>query len=378
MKLVQWPRMAAVCLAFFACSSQSQTGITEQEIVVGQAAVMSGPSAELGQRLHAGIAAYFQAINTQGGVYGRKLRLVVRDDGYEPERAVQAVKQLLQEDGAFALVGAVGSPTGLAVLPVITQAKVPLIGILSGAPELREPLNRYLFHVRASYFDETEHIIKYGTTLGVKKIAVFYQDDAYGKAGFDGVTQALSKRNMKPVGSGTVQRNSHDVGAAVKSILATQPEAIVQVCIYQACSELIRQARAQGYTGHFWNISAVGAKALAASLGASGAGVVISQVVPFPFTATTALVRQYQQDMQSVGDKSFDFTSMEGYLIGKVFVEGLQRTGKNPTRESLIAALESMKKVDFGGFEINYSANNHNGSHFTDLAVMSTGGRFMH
>lgn len=378
MGLMERARIAVACLGFVALGSHAQTGVSEQEIVVGQAAVMSGPSAELGKRLNAGIAAYFQATNAQGGVHGRKLRLVVRDDGYEPERAVQGVKKLIEEDGVFALVGSVGTPTGLAIAPVVKDAKIPLVGMFTGSPALREPLNRYIFHVRASYFDETERLVHYGTSLGVKKVAVFYQNDAYGKAGLEGTVRALDKRGLKPVGTGTVERNSAEVGTAVDAVLASQPEAVVQVGSYQACAEFIKKARAKGYKGHFWNVSFVGSKALADALGDAGQGVVISQVVPFPFSGSSPVVRQYQQHMKAAGDAVVDFTSMEGYLIGKVFVEGLQRAGKGLTRESFITALEGMKNVNLGGFEINYSASEHSGSRFTDMAVIGAGGRFLH
>jgi len=182
--------LALVCLCL---GARAEVGVTDQEVVVGQFAPFSGPAEQLGKRLNVGIQAYLQSVNAQGGIHGRRLRLVTRDDGYEPDRAVAAAKGLIEQDNVFALVGSVGTPTGLAAVPVLTSAKVPLVGMFTGAQGLREPFNRYVFHVRASYFDETERIVQHLTTLGVKKIAVFYQNDAYGKAGFEGVTRALEK-----------------------------------------------------------------------------------------------------------------------------------------------------------------------------------------
>lgn len=370
-------RFFVACLAFVALGGKAETGVTDQEVVVGQFAALSGPAAQLGQRLNAGIAAAFKSVNAQGGVHGRMLRLVTRDDGYEPDRAVAAVKGLMEQDNVFALAGSVGTPTGLASVPVLTAAKVPLVGMFTGAQGLREPHNRYVFHVRASYFDETERIVQHLTTMGIKSIAIFYQNDAYGMAGLEGVTRALTKRQLKPVSTGVVERNSSDIGAALTSILAANPEAVVQIGAYKACAELIKQARAKGYGGQFVNVSFVGSKALADELGSVGKGVMISQVVPFPYTASQPIAREYQQRMKEAGDTAFDFSSMEGYLIGKVFVEGLRRAGKNLTREAFIAGLETMKDVNFGGFEINYSAKDHLGSHFTDLSIIGTGGRFV-
>ena len=371
-------RYLALVLLLVAFGSKAETGVAEQEIVVGQFAALSGPAAQLGQRLNAGIQAYFKAVNAQGGVNGRTLRLLTRDDGYEPDRAVAAVKGLIEQDQVFALVGSVGTPTGLAAMPVFTAAKVPMVGMFTGAQGLREPFNRYVFHVRASYFDETERIVQHLTTLGIKKIAVFYQNDAYGKAGLEGVTRALAKRQMKPAAAASFERNTVDVAGALNAILAEQPEAVVQIGAYKACAEFIKQARAKGYGGQFFNVSFVGAKALADELGPVGMGVVISQVVPFPYTPSSAVVREYQQRMKEAGDQEYDFSSMEGFLIGRVFVEGLRRAGRNLTRDSFIAGLETMKDVNLGGFEVSYSAKDHSGSKYTDLTIIGTGGRFMH
>jgi branched-chain amino acid transport system substrate-binding protein len=364
-------------LLFSFAGANAQNGVSDKEIVVGQFAAMSGPAAQLGQRMQVGIEAYFKAVNAQGGVNGRTLKLVVRDDGYEPEKAAAAARALINDDKVFALVGAVGTPTGLAALPIVTEEKIPLVGLFTGAQALREPFNRNLFHVRASYFDETERIVQHLTTLGIKKIAVFYQNDAYGKAGLEGVERALKKRQMQPVATATVERNSVDVAKSLATILPAAPEAVVQVSAYKSCAEFIKQARGKGYGGQFFNVSFVGSKALADELGAAGLGVVISQVVPFPYSAAIPVVREYQQRMGEAGQKDFDFSSMEGYLTAKVLVEGLRRAGRNLTRESLVTALESMKEVNFGGFVVNYSAQNHQGSNFTDLTIIGQGGKFM-
>ena len=288
-----------------------------------------------------------------------------------------AVKALIEEDKVFALVGSVGTPTGLAAVPILTQAGVPLVGMFTGAQALREPFNRHVFHVRASYFDETERIVQHLTTLGMKRIAVFYQNDSYGKAGLEGVERALAKRQLKTVATGIVERNSTDVGKAMQGILGVAPEAIVQISAYKSCAAFIKEARAKGYGGQFFNVSFVGSKALADELGDAGTGVVISQVVPFPYIPSTALVREYQQRMAEAGEKELDFSSMEGYLTAKVFTEGLRRAGRNLTRDSLINGLESMREVNLGGFMVNYGPNNHMGSTFTDLTIVGRDGKFV-
>ena len=372
-----WAACALLAALFLTPGHAAEVGVSDREILVGQFAAQTGPAAELGKRMQLGMLAHFNAVNAAGGVHGRSIKLISRDDGYEPERAAAAVKALIEEDKVFALVGSVGTPTTLAAVPAINAAGIPLIGPFTGAQALREPFNRNLFHVRASYFDETERIVQHLSTLGIKKIAVFYQNDSYGKAGLEGVMRALTKRNLQPVAMVTVERNSVDVAAALAGILKTAPGAVVQISAYKSCAALIKQARAKGYGGQFFNVSFVGSKALSDELGDTSVGVTISQVVPFPYTPSSAIVREYQQRMTEAGHKDFDFSSMEGFLAAKVFVEGVRRAGKNLTRESLSAGLESMREVDLGGFIVNYGPKNHEASRYTDLTLVGKGGRFI-
>ena len=368
----------AVVLALIpAVSRAADNGVSAKEILIGQFAAQTGPAAELGKRMQLGILAYFNAVNAAGGVNGRMLKLVSRDDGYEPDRALAAVKTLISEDKVFALIGSVGTPTTLAAVPAINEEKIPLVGPFTGAQALREPLNRNIFHVRASYYDETERIVQHLTTLGIKRIAVFYQNDSYGMAGLTGVTQALTRRNLKPAATATVERNSVDVKTALQTLLKASPDAIVQISAYKACAAMIKQARAAGYGGQFFNVSFVGSKALADELGDAGTGVTISQVVPFPYVPSAAVVRDYQKRMTDGGNKDFDFSSMEGFLAARVLVEGLRRAGHTLTREGLVTALESMHDHDFGGFIVKYTPENHEGSHYTDLTMIGRGGRFV-
>ena len=370
----------AILLAAFGFSLHAaEVGVTDSEIRIGQFAAQTGPAAELGKRMQLGILAHFNSVNAAGGIGGRKLTLISRDDGYEPEKAAAAVKALIEEDKVFALIGSVGTPTTLAAVPAINAAGIPLIGPFTGAQALREPFNRNIFHVRASYFDETERIVLHLSTVGIKKIAVFYQNDSYGRAGLEGVIRALAKRNLKPAATVTVERNSVDVAAPLAEILKVSPEAVIQISAYKSCAALIKQARAKAFGGQFFNVSFVGSKALAEELGDDSAGVSISQVVPFPYIPSSAIVREYQQRMLESGNKDFDFSSMEGFLAAKVLTEGLRRAPrKNLSREGLSTALESMRDYNMGGFTVNYSAESHEGSRYTDMTIVGRGGKFMH
>jgi len=324
-----------------------------------------------------GIKAYFDYVNEKGGVHGRKLELVTEDDRYEPAVAPAATKKLIEEHKVFALLGYVGTPTGVAHLPVVTQAKVPLVGMFTGAEALRAPLNRYVFHVRASYYDETEKIVEQVVSTGGKKIAVFYQNDAYGEAGRKGTEMALTKRGLKIHSNGTVERNTLKVQDAVKSISASEPDAIVMVGAYAACAEFIKEMKQAGSGATFYNVSFVGSKALADALGANGSGVAISQVVPFPWGTSVPVVKEYQGLAAKSGFNDYNFSAMEGFLTAKVMVEALRRAGKNPTREGLVDALEKMQDVDLGGFYVSYSPKNHAGSRFVDLTIIGRNGKFL-
>jgi ABC-type branched-subunit amino acid transport system substrate-binding protein len=339
--------------------------------------VFTGPAAQLGIQMRNGVKAYLDYVNEKGGVHGRKIHLVSEDDRYEQAVAPSATKKLIEEHKVFALVGYVGTPTGVAHLPVVTQAKVPLVGMFTGAEVLRVPFNRYVFHVRASYYDETEKIVEQVVSTGGRKISVFYQDDAYGEAGRKGTELALERRKMKIHSQGTVKRNTVEVDEAAKIIHASQPDAIVMVSAYTSIAAFVRTMQKKGSGATFYNVSFVGSKALADALGKDGTGVAISQVVPFPWGTSVPVVKEYQQHAKKAGFADYNFSALEGYLSAKVMVEGLKRAGKNPTREGLVDALEKMSDVDLGGFYISYSPKNRAGSKFVDLTIISRDGKFL-
>jgi ABC-type branched-subunit amino acid transport system substrate-binding protein len=346
---------------------------SETPIVLGQSAPFSGPAAELGVQFYQGAKLYLDQYNAQPG--HRDVQIKFLDDGYEPERCAANTKKLIDED-AFALFGYIGTPTSLAALPLAVNAKIPFLAPFTGAMALREPFHKNVFHLRASYNDETAVIVKQLTNLGLKKIAVFYQNDAYGKAGLDGVTLALSQLDLKPAALATVERNSVDVAAAVKTIAAAKPDAVVQVSAYKSCAAFIREARKAGYGGTFFNVSFVGTQALADELGKDGAGVVVTQVVPSPYTPANAITREFTDAARrSGGTTKANFSSMEGYLAAKVMTEGLRRTPGKASRDGLIAGLESIDRQQFGGFEVSFSPKNHVASKFVELSMITGDGR---
>lgn len=369
----------AVVLGAGSPALAAETGISDTTILVGQSAAFSGAAAVLGREIRDGAKAYFDLVNSEGGVFGRKIEMKSLDDGYEPDRAAANTQKLINEEKVFALFAYVGTPTSAAALPIFTEARVPFVGPFTGAELLRSPFNRYIFNVRASYYDETEKIVEQLVSTGIKNIAVFYQNDSYGKAGLTGVEIAMKKRNILISATGTVERNTIKVEDAVKAIAKVKPDAVVMACGYKSCSEFIRQIKKAGSNAQFFNVSFVGSKALSSDLGADGAGVAISQVVPFPWSPSIPIVKEYQKVMSRFAPQSpYSFSTLEGYIAAKVFVEGLKKTGIDPTREKFIAALEKIQNWDLGGFSVNFSPTNHNASKFVDLTIIGKDGKFLH
>jgi branched-chain amino acid transport system substrate-binding protein len=365
--LIQSAAAAAGALAFPAVHASRKV-----QLVFGQSAALSGPAAQLGIQFRAGAKLYFDRINATGGVHGAGIELKTLDDGYEPDRCAANTARFVDE-GVFALFGYIGTPTSMAALPVVSKHKIPFFAPFTGARGLREPFNPYVFHVRASYFDETERIVNQLYAVGMRRIAVFHQNDSYGQAGLDGVVRALAARGAKPVATGTVERNTVDVKASVDAIVAGRPDGIVQISAYRSCAAFVRAARSAGSGAQFCNVSFVGTAALAQELGADARGVVVSQVMPYPFAAKTALVGEFIR--AATGRAELNYSSLEGYVAAKVLVEGLRRAGPNPSRETLVSGLESLRDYDAGGFFVDFGVAKHTGSSYVDLTILTGDGR---
>lgn len=345
-------------------------------IVLGQSAALSGPASELGEQFKRGALLHFDRVNARGGVGGRPIELVSLDDGYEPDRCAANTRKLL-ERGVFALFGYIGTPTSLAALPLATAAKTPFIAPFTGAEALRAPFNRYAFHVRASYFDETAAIVKQITSVGIQRVGVFHQNDSYGKAGLEGVVRALKPLKLEPAAKGTVERNTVVVDEAVQVILAANPGAIVMISAYKSCAPFIRAARKAGYGGNFYNVSFVGTQALAHELGADARGVVVSQVMPYPFAPNTTVAGDYLAAGRAAEGERFapNYSSIEGYVAARVLTEALRRPGAAASADALVAALESLRDLNLGGFFVDFGPQKHTGSRFVEMTILTAEGR---
>jgi branched-chain amino acid transport system substrate-binding protein len=339
-------------------------GVTAGRIVFGQSAALSGPASELGTEMRRGIAAAFAETNRGGGVHGRRLDLISLDDRYEPEAAVANTKRLIDEDGVFALIGEVGTPTSMAAAPIARAAGVPFIAPFTGAEFLRDPEWRNVVNVRASYFEETEKIIDILVRdRGVKRVAVLYQDDSYGRAGLVGVREALDRRHLKLAGTGTYARNTTAVKTALLALRDADPQAIVIIGAYRPSAVFTQWARKLGVEATILNISFVGTDALAASLGSAGAGVVVTQVVPFPTGDSIPLLGQYRSALAAHDPAARPgFVSLEGYIAGRLTADVLSRIDGQPTREAFLNQLVETGSFDIGGFTLDYGLGYNRGS----------------
>lgn len=348
-------RSAVLTIALLATATLAargeEAGVSEDAILFGQAAALEGPSSALGQRMRQGIVVAFTEINAKGGVHGRKLQLISRDDGYDPDRSVAQTLALIEDDKVFALIGAVGTPTAMATIPITSTRNVPFIGPFTGAEFLRDLELPNVVNIRASYGAEAEAWIKHLTgDRKFTRIGIFYQDDSFGRDGLLGVKRALAKRGLELAAEGTYERNTRAVVQAWRMIKRAEPEAIVMVGTYGPCAEFIKLAHRSGFHPTFVNISFVGANALAAELGPEGEGVIVSQVVPFPWDRSIKLVADYQA-AQKAFDPALtpDFVSLEGYLAGRLAAAALEKAGPNPTRASLLRAINDIGRFDISG-----------------------------
>jgi branched-chain amino acid transport system substrate-binding protein len=365
-----WAMAIALALAG---SAHAESGVTPTQVTLGMCNVLTGPAAALGTGVRKGSQVYFDKVNKAGGVNGRKIQVVSYDDGYEPKNTVAQTNKLVNDDKVFALFGYVGTPTSTAIMPVLAQANIPFWGPFTGAEFLRNPVNKNVFNVRSSYFDEAEAQVEYlAGKRSLKKIGIFYQNDAYGLAVKGGLVKALRKRNLDVAGEGTYERNTEEVAAAVAALKKANPDAVSMVGTYKAMAAFIRKARAEGFNPVFLNVSFVGTAALAKELGTAGDGVMITQVMPSPHDTALPLVAQYAADMKAAGHSELDYTDLEGYVDAVLFVEALKKAGPGLTRDSFRAAAESLD-TSVGGLAMKLAPNDHQALRTVYLTTIARG-----
>ena len=351
--------------------------LSAKHIVFGQSAALTGPARLLGQGMRLGLFSAFREVNRTGGVHNYRLVLESLDDVYEPEAAITNAREFIDQRNVFALVGAVGTPASAATQPIATERGVPYIAPLTGAEFLRvAQLRPNVVNVRASYYQETEEmVVRLTEDLGVQRLGVLYQNDSFGRAGLNGLRRAVARHGLSLVGEADYPRNTEAIKIALLDLRRSRPEAIVIIGTYKPAAALIRWSRRLNFNPYFVNISVVGSSALAKELGADGAGVYITQVVPFPLDSSIPVVDQYRHALAMVDPESEpDFVSLEGYLAGRLVVEGLRLAGPRPTRQGFLQALQAAKTIDLGGFLLRYGDADNQGSDRVYLTVIDEQG----
>jgi len=369
--------VAALVPLVVATHAAAEPGITANSIVIGQAAGFTGSVAGTVKELTGGAKAYFDYVNAKGGIFGRKIVLESMDDGFDPKRSPDVFKKLIEEKNVFAMFLSRGTPTNEAGYPVLEAAKVPLIGPSTGAMSMFNPPRKYMFPVRASYHSETFKIVPQLVNMGINRIAILYVDDSFGKDALAGVQQAMKDNKLAPVAVVSHPRGSVNLGEAVMAIGKTDPQAVIMLTVADAGVAFVKQMKATGRSPTFLTLSNNSSNTFIKNLGEDGWGVAVTQVSPYPFSGTMLITKEFLDLLKDNKEVAPSYSAMEGFIAAKVLVEGLRRAGKQPTREKLIAGLESMKAFDLGGVDVTYGPELRTGTTYIDVTIIGKNGKFV-
>ncbi|MCH2393307.1 ABC transporter substrate-binding protein [Oceanibaculum sp.] len=352
------------------------SGVYADRIVVGQSAALNGSVAELGMAMREGLLAAFKEANDAGGVKGRKIELMTKDDEYRADRALANAEELILTEGVFAMIGSVGTAPSMSAMQLANDMGIPFIGAFTGAPALRQPELDYVINIRASYDQEAELWIERLTAdLQAKRIAILYQDDAFGISGVRAVKKALEKHGLTLVAEGSYYRNTTAVKTALLTIRKANPEAVLIVGAYRPAAEFIKLSRSLGMDPRFVTTSFVGGEVFSQALAAQRTGVAVTQVMPLPQDESLPLVQQYQAAMMAVSDKARpDTVSLEGYVAGRLFLEVLRKIEGEPTQRAFIDTLYKVGSFDLGGFTLTFGKGDNQGSDTVTLTVIQDDG----
>lgn len=357
---------------------RAESGVTDKEIVIGQSLGLTGPLAQLAPDIVNGSKVYFDAVNEKGGVFGRRIRVVTLDDAYQPANTVKTVRQLIDADQVFALFNLTGTANVAAILPALEREKspVPLFAPFTGADLIRVPPLNHVFNIRASYADETEKMVQHLSTIGVQRIGVLWLNNGFGKDGLAGVEKAMHKRALKLYANAAIQPDASDVDKAVAALHDTRPEVIIMITTGVPTVSFIKAYNKVRKGMRFYTLSVMGTQATLRALGPDGVGVVVTSVVPFPWSQSHPVAKEYRAAMQKAGHDNLSFLGFESYINARVLVEGLKRAGKDLTRTRFVSALENMKQLNLGGFEVGFGKESRQGSRFVELTYIGSNEKF--
>ena len=366
-------RSPIACLLVACAQLFGMSASAAEAIIVGRSLALTGGLKGYGEAKRDGGDAYISKVNAAGGVGGRPIELVTMDDAYLPANTVANLKKMAAEQQPTAFLGLFGVPTSAAALPVLLELKIPVVGLSTGSDAVRKPLNRYVFPVRASYADEARKLVNHVSVSGITKIGVIYMDNAFGESLKEALIAALKDAGLT---AKIVKVDVAGTGAAAAAAQAAadQPQAIFLAALAGVGVPLFSELKKASYRGALYGFSPLDATAVTKALGAQALGLGISQVFPIPKGVRLKVVAEYVQAVKDLGRGAPSFYGLEGFIEAKVLVEGLRRAGARPTPASLVAALESLRDLDVGGYFVSYRPDAHNGSSFVEIDVINSAG----
>lgn len=367
-----------LCIAVLA--AQAMFAGAQESLRIGSSMPLTGPAAESGKLLMAGATLYFDRVNAQGGVNGKKLQFEVLDDGYDPAKAVENVQKLLKDRKVVALFSNVGTAQVAASLPVVQESKVPLFSPVTGAPALRRQHIPQVFHVRASYRDELQRIIDHAKTMGVSRLALAYTADPAGEVVLNEIKDLLLKSDVQLVAVAGVAPRDSDFGAAAREVMAAKPQAVIIGSVGTHFTKLLAECKAMNAGAlQFYGLSVVDPRLVASELGAAARGLVLAQIMPSVRNTAIPVVREYLDALSKARPGAQPAVlELDAYVSAKIFVEGLKRAGRDPSPELVVAAFDNMGRFDAGGFAATFSRDNHAGAGFVDLAIVGNDGKLLY
>ena len=357
--------------------AMAEPGVTADSITLGQSTALTGPLGDLGQEVLKGAKVYFDEVNAKGGVNGRSIKLVSKDDAYDSKKTLENVEALIAGNATFALFGTFGTPNNEALIPVAEKAGLPVLTPYSGAPSIRGKDLHGVFNLRASYADEVDRLVEHLTTVGIKKIAVSYQNNAFGKEVLAAIVTTMERYKLKPLLTVSVENSAADAPGAAAKLLESQPEAVLLALAGKPAVEVIKSVNQRRRGLSMYALSVLATPANLRALGSDGTGVAITQVVPYPLNSSLSVVREYQTAMSAAKHTDFSHLSLEGYINAKLVTEGLRRTGRTPTRSGLVTALGTMTNYNLGGMTASFGHGATSGSRFVELTMVNAQGKLI-
>lgn len=356
--------------------AQDSAGVTDGELVIGQSCQLSGPLAALTSEVRQGAALYFDHINASGGVRGRKIRVVALDDAYDPQKAAENTRKLIDEDKVLALFQYAGTPPALAALPIAEERGVPFIAPFTGSEGLRQPGSRFVFNIKAGYAAELDATVKQLASVGISRIAAVYLNNPFGTGGLASVEKSVQAYKVGLVAKAPLEVDGSKMADAVATVAKESPQAIIVISAGKPSVDFVAAYLSAGHRSSFYMLSVISNAQLVQALGERARGIVVSQVVPSPWNQSMPISREFQSLAKAKGITEYTFSQMEGFISARFLVEALQRAGAKPTRAGLVQAMESMKGVNLGGYPVELSATQHSSGKFVDLLIMGRDGKF--